>query len=1084
MFLDKLTVKQLNAIAIISIVIATLSLVLTIVLPFIIKTKKTNDFTQKCSPSLENTDLWAKFPGQLQTTITHNYSFYDFNNKDSGELTSNISIREEISYSNFVQNETENTIYFDTNRTYKYIETNDDVNKPITSVNMGLFEALETITYPTLYKIGINAINYIKTRVLIEPDLFIRELFTYKLFNELDETTIKEKILNNLPQDKVEKILSTEDKYKEYSFKNIAGFFKWIKIMGIKEKIDNSNWLVDLFDLTEDEISSILQDQNGYLITQYKAYNSELIETFECENRPQCGIELLYTQLINGSVISSLKPEIKDYLSLNKLLQTNYYPFDKTPEMVFYFDEEYKKKVIEEEKKYNDFAPTKTQLDSLLNINSENCLLSPKNSIYLLHLNKTENRMEQKVYYLDLTYDKINFLSDYFYDFLPNILLYPEITENNDKNDEDKKLTIDPIAKTVSTMIQTIADKTYKLIYKLDLYNYILKKVIFDNLKEKIKYQEIDEICPIIMQKVFDDGKKVNKICTDPNLAFDSEDSLYKWVAPYYCLSDKKEESKCDMTIINYLKNLVYISDSEIESLYSENSLGGFISSGLTAFENSYNCGDRCSEKQYLNKIQFWTGNITLNAPSPLIKSQSLSDWFPEEVPYPVEISYYQKKYNNSEVFTEEEVNIIISLISEGDNKNDLEHSEWLLNKFNFEKEYTLFMNQKLKESSYNLIDFLIDAFIFSSENDDSQSKEFPQNIFVEYSSLKNFIQGNREEDLKWINYLSSGDYFDNFKPDYTKTTGLDIGIDLDTKKQYNFDFDNYGIITINENYDKRKINKMNGLFTLNIKKEEYDYLEKKYTNIFSPLYNFERLVYNTRKFSDGFQYDQHLKVIYYYDPISSRPYRFKYTKNQSYKGKIECRRYDFDVQSSSADLNEKLDLENPYAMITQKTNKPILILPYENNMKNKFTNINLNEETIDNYICVDPISDMVIDSSINLFYVLYTRNYGYVNKKLNSLYLNPIFTYQRKFEVEVNSYEQQFPGVTEYYSNFIGFVILGISIVVIFCAIAIISFILLKKKAEQNKNVSMKQSLVKLTDSEFTSNSNRESEQQKINNN
>ena len=283
-------------------------------------------------------------------------------------------------------------------------------------------------------------------------------------------------------------------------------------------------------------------------------------------------------------------------------------------------------------------------------------------------------------------------------------------------------------------------------------------------MKEKIKYQEIDEICPIIMQKVFDDGKKVNKICTDPNLAFDSEDSLYKWVAPYYCLSDKKEESKCDMTIINYLKNLVYISDSEIESLYSENSLGGFISSGLTAFENSYNCGDRCSEKQYLNKIQFWTGNITLNAPSPLTKSQSLSDWFPEEVPYPVEISYYQKKYNNSEVFTEEEVNIIISLISEGDNKNDLEHSEWLLNKLNFEKEYTLFMNQKLKESSYNLIDFLIDAFIFSSENDDSQSKEFPQNIFVEYSSLKNFIQGNREEDLKWINYLSSGDYWIRYR--------------------------------------------------------------------------------------------------------------------------------------------------------------------------------------------------------------------------------------------------------------------------------------------------------------------------------
>ena len=126
----------------------------------------------------------------------------------------------------------------------------------------------------------------------------------------------------------------------------------------------------------------------------------------------------------------------------------------------------------------------------------------------------------------------------------------------------------------------------------------------------------------------------------------------------------------------------------------------------------------------------------------------------------------------------------------------------------------------------------------------------------------------------------------------------------------------------------------------------------------------------------------------------------------------------------------------------------------------------------------------MVIDSNINLLYVLNTRNYGYVNKKLYNLFLNAIFLYQRKFEVEVNSYENQFPGVTEYYSNLITFVILGISIVIIFCAIAIISFVLLRKKANQNKNVSMKQSLVKLTDSEFTSNSNRESEQQKINNN
>ena len=599
-------------------------------------------------------------------------------------------------------------------------------------------------------------------------------------------------------------------------------------------------------------------------------------------------------------------------------------------------------------------------------------------------------------------------------------------------------------------------------------------------MKEQIKYQEIDEICPLIMQKILDDGKKVNKICTDPYLAFDSESSFFKWVAPYFCLSDKKDESRCDMTIINYLKNLVYISDSELESLYSENSLGGIISSGLTAIENSYNCGDRCNEEQYLNKIQFRTGNITLNAPTPLAKNESISAWFPEIVPNPVEISYYQKKYNNSDIFTEEQVNIIIGLMTEGDNKNDLEHSEWLLNKLNFEKEYSIYMDKNEKDSSYNLIYFLIDTFIFKLENDVSLSEDFPQNIFVEYSSLKNLIQGNRQEDLKWVNYLSSGDYFDNFKPDYVKTTGLDIGIDLDTKKQYNFDFDNLGINILNENYDKRKINKMNGLLTLNIKKEEYDYLQKKYINIFSPLFNFERLVFNTRQFSDGFQYDQHLKVIYYYDTIFSRPYRFKYSKNQYYKDKIECRRYDFDVQGFSADLNEKLDSDNTFAMITQKTNKPMFILP--DSVRGKIKNIKLDEE-VDNYICVDPISDMVIDSKINLYYCLTTRNYGYVNNKIESLFLHPIFRYQRSFEVEVNSYEEQFPGVTEYYSYLIAFLIVGIFIVILFGAIAVIAFVFLKKRMDRNKDVSMKQSLVKLTDSEFTSSSNRDTEKQKINN-
>ena len=116
---------------------------------------------------------------------------------------------------------------------------------------MGLFEVLETMSYPPLYKTGINSINYLLTKTLIEPDLFIRELFTYKLYNEINETIIKEKILNDIDEKKIEKILSNEDIYRDYSLKNIEGFFQWIKIMGLTNKISNSKWLTNLFNLTK-----------------------------------------------------------------------------------------------------------------------------------------------------------------------------------------------------------------------------------------------------------------------------------------------------------------------------------------------------------------------------------------------------------------------------------------------------------------------------------------------------------------------------------------------------------------------------------------------------------------------------------------------------------------------------------------------------------------------------------------------------------------------------------------------------------------------------------------------------------------
>ena len=65
MFLDKLSKRALNAIGIISAIIATIMLILVIVIPILMKRKYKNDYIQKCNPSMENTDIWASFPGKL-----------------------------------------------------------------------------------------------------------------------------------------------------------------------------------------------------------------------------------------------------------------------------------------------------------------------------------------------------------------------------------------------------------------------------------------------------------------------------------------------------------------------------------------------------------------------------------------------------------------------------------------------------------------------------------------------------------------------------------------------------------------------------------------------------------------------------------------------------------------------------------------------------------------------------------------------------------------------------------------------------------------------------------------------------------
>ena len=1045
MFLEKLSKKTLNVIGVISATLATIMLILVIVIPILYKRKKKNDYIQKCNPSMDNTNIWASFPGDLNSKLLHNFGFFDYevekDNKLKINLKTNVEIEEQIKYTDFTQEDSD--IFFYNNRTYKKInqkEENDNI--PIKSINLGMFETLETMSFPPLYKLGINSIHYLEKKYFISSDLFIRELFTVNLVKNLSIEDIKNKILINLPEDIIELILYNENKqYKKYSLNNTSGFFEWIKILGLPEKINNSIWLHELFNLNEEQIKSILLNEDCYLIQEFEKYKNFLIETFKCEDKTKCGEELLYKQLIDSSVIFYLFPDINNYLELNKYLNIEYYPFDSSPEMKLYFINEYSKQKGHKTN-YEDVSINSNQLKKFIQKDEKYYLLSLNNSINILHLNKTEDRKSIKKYFDDLTYDNVNFLTEYFYYYLPRIFLYPfENSEEKSLDTTEYLKSNGLMAKTVSNLLPKIVENTFDKISKIDLYTHLKKKVVFSKLKKILNIEELDEICPIVMQKVLDDGKKVFQICSDENINLMDELSLFKYIQLYYCQEETKDESICDNSLYHYLKKAAYITDTEISTLVSKES---YIGKAIEEFElelkNKYECPDKC-DNDHLLRIQYAKARITRDPPEPLEKANGLKDWFPElEDTY--EIINIKEKYGNKEPFEEKDVLLFVDAIIRKGDPFDLDNSALFCNKINFEKEYYKGLGsiQEDNSSLVKLIKFLFGIYVFDIDNNKNNS------LIVNYNSIDNFLQGISEENQYWINYLKNGNYFDNFKPHLDHVTKFDFGFDFDAGKQTELDLDYIAISTKTSDYSKRRITRMNNLKTLNIKKYDYDITKDSNIKLSFPLYNFEKLL-GDRIFSDGFQYDNSLEVIYYYDLISSRPLLFKNKEIVKYKDKIECKKYVLDLDNPSAGINEYFDLNDKNAMLIQKVNKPFMIkVDYIENLK-KF-GLELEEtNNNDNYICIDPISDMVIDSKMNFLFSLNTRKYNLLNKNIEKDITYPLFLYKRNYEIDVDSYSSQFPGVTEYYENVTTFIVIGVIFIIIFVAVAIVAFVYLKKR-------------------------------------
>ena len=120
--MEKLSKKQLNIIGVISISIAAIFLILVIVIPIFLKRQMTYNYIQKCTPTMDNTHLWASFPGEINSNLSHHFSFFNYekNGKEYKiNLKNNISIEEEVKYTNFSNDE--NNIYFLNNRSYKFL---------------------------------------------------------------------------------------------------------------------------------------------------------------------------------------------------------------------------------------------------------------------------------------------------------------------------------------------------------------------------------------------------------------------------------------------------------------------------------------------------------------------------------------------------------------------------------------------------------------------------------------------------------------------------------------------------------------------------------------------------------------------------------------------------------------------------------------------------------------------------------------------------------------------------------------------------------------------------------------------------
>ena len=1011
------------------IILACIFLLITILVPIILKSNIKRKSKSKSKPNSDNINLWARFPGDLETQLFHSFKFYDYSkiNETNSEIPlsdSNIIFKEFINYSIINFDDKNDEIFFNSKKTYN-IQSNSK-EKYVTTPSMGLFELLESLINQPKYIKGINGIKYLFERAIGNYEIFNKKLFTVYSHDYLmyDEKRLKDIIFSKIKNEETKNKLIYNE---EYGFNTTKGYFKWVLLIGNDDLVKNSDWINEQFSLSKDEINSIIGKEE-FLSRYLDSFINKLSKELGCDSSKGCGDSLIYYQILNRNVTKVIGID-----NISELMKKIGLPLeiDISPEMDIYFDQIYSKKV---EGKYNEYSLTEKQLFNI--VKGDYSIYSPSNAIYLLNINITKNTTKAYELY-SLNEKQLQFITDYIFDFLLNKISYITIKENN------KEYTIDENAKTFINFLQILVDNSYgKLIKNNNLLSILRSLIIWKQLEIEIKQN--NNLCEDIFQKALDDGKRVLVICQNPKFNLSSIDIVNQWVKPYKCsITGKYDE--CDMTIYNEINKIIFFNEDDLKKFYDEDIFGKYIISTDKIIKEHYKCKGECSNT-YLSKLQYTTCEVTKNPPDIISekKKDSIKDWDPKNFQVPVELKYYQKNCGND--CNEKSNGAILSLYNTTKNILQIENFEAYNNKILLESIYTLYINKITSSDLGKKLDISNSENFFNTFQEMIKSQIFNDTIYQNYSTTLNIIYGNSKEDKMYMKFLSNGDYSEGFKPNKNKTTGFNFYF---YSKLYSNDikYDDFTIQTnqIDKSQILRKIVKMNSFPIFNIKKEEYDLITNQYIQIGAPLYNYYDIEKGDIWFSDGYQYESDLETIYYYDELSSRILEFKYKGIKTYNDTIECNNYIMSNQNISLNINEERDinynLNETFGLVSQKFNKPFVISSLDNEEIKKKIKID-NEQIENNNICVDPLSNMVLESNLTLVYSIYTKNFGNIFTRLKNNDFYPIILYNRKYNVSIDSYDKVFPGIISYYNWRLFIIIFGLILTAIFIGLSVLFYL------------------------------------------